>query len=246
MAYEKVTPGQRIKSTPFSRATFMNDTVELVNAYNEGRLSGTRGITRGDSSRVVVEVRNSTGGDRARGEVVQLGDHLLDDVSEEHPWFDADLVAAPVLQRMAILLKPIKEDAIGSAMLAGVCLARVDVSNANHTHAYPVSGDAELASGYNGPLELLMEPDGTGVQDLWALIDLSPRGKRLGKANSAISINTGASNNVSLWAGTPGSESDTGIDFTAYNKFGEIDSGAWVWCEDNGSGWYITSAVCPA
>jgi hypothetical protein len=67
---------------------------------------------------------------------------------------------------------------------------------------------------------------------------------RLGKANAAIAINaTGA---VSLWSGTPGSESDTTIDFDAYNRFGAIDSGAWVWCEHNGSGWYITQAVCPA
>jgi hypothetical protein len=67
---------------------------------------------------------------------------------------------------------------------------------------------------------------------------------RLGKANAAIAINaTGA---VSLWSGTPGSESDTTVDFDAYNKFGAIDSGAWVWCEHNGYGWYITQAVCPA
>ena len=67
---------------------------------------------------------------------------------------------------------------------------------------------------------------------------------RIGKANAAIAINaTGA---VSWWYGTPGSESDTNVDFDAYNRFGAIDSGAWVWCEDNGSGWYITQAVCPA
>jgi hypothetical protein len=69
---------------------------------------------------------------------------------------------------------------------------------------------------------------------------------RLGKANADIAIDTGAANNVSLWSGTPGSESDTTIDFTAWNKFGAIDSGAWVWCEHNGYGWYITQAVCPA
>lgn len=70
---------------------------------------------------------------------------------------------------------------------------------------------------------------------------------RLGKANTAIAINTGAANNVDLWTGTPGSESSSsGITFTAYNKFGDIDSGAWVMCVHNGYGWYIIAAVCPA
>jgi hypothetical protein len=245
MAYEKVTPGQRIKSTPFSRATFMNDTVELVNAYNEGRLSGTRGITRGDSSRVVVEVRNSTGGDRARGEVVQLGDHLLDDVSEEHPWFDADLVDAPVLQRMAILLKPIKEDAIGPAQMLGVCLARVDVTSTSHTHAMPLDGDSELTSSFTGPCELLMVPDETGVQDLWVLIR-PDQSARVAYVVESGGIAKGASGTVELYVGAPGSETGTGIQFEAYNGFGDVDEDARTLCHPIGPGWHIGTAECPA
>lgn len=170
MAHGKVQPGQKFRQTPFYRAAFINDAVDVVNAFKEGRIAGERRGVNASSSRVVVEVRNSTGEDRELGEAVQLTGHLLDDVSQEHPWFDAELVAEPVLRRLAILTRPLKDGAIGPAQLAGVCLAKVDVTDADHTHAMPVDGDAVLASGYTGPLELLMEPDGTGEQVLWVLM----------------------------------------------------------------------------
>ena len=68
--------------------------------------------------------------------------------------------------------------------------------------------------------------------------------RRLGKSNAAINKGTGAANNVSIWAGTLGSESDTTIDVTAWNKFGNIATGKWVWVNHERNGWYITSAEC--
>jgi hypothetical protein len=245
MAYEKVTPGQRIKATPFSRATFMNDTVDLVNAFNEGRLTGGRRPTAGSGSRVVVEVRNSTGADRVRGEVVQLVGHLLTDVSADHPWFDAELCADAVLHRIAILTQALKEDEIGPAQMLGVCLARVDVTSTSHTHAMPVDGESELASSFTGPLELLMVPEETGVQDLWALIR-PDQTARVAYIVESGGIALDASGTVELYVGAPGSETATGIEFEAYNGFGDLDEGARTLCHPIGPGWHIGTGTCPA
>lgn len=176
MSHEKVRPGQKIAKSTFGRAAFANDAIDLVNAHKEGRLAGGRRAAVGSRSRATVQIRNSTGADLVRGEVVQLVGHLLDNISPDHPWFDADVIASPAEYRMAIVTRPILDGEIGPAQMIGVCLAQVNVSDAGHTHAVPVVGDTELASAESGPVELLMDPDGTGVQELWVLIDRTPVG----------------------------------------------------------------------
>jgi len=222
----------------------MNDAVDVVNAFKEGRFGGRR-PSSGTNSRAIVQVRNSTGADRARGEVVQLVGHLLDDVSEDHPWFDSDLVAEPILYRMAILTRALKEDEIGPAQMAGVCLIRVNVTDTDHTHATPVDGDAELESSTTGPLELLMNPDGTGVQDLWALIDRSTStGAWYGKLDEDSDIDTGATVTVSLYSDL---STDTGDNLEVYNLFGDgLTSTMWVAGITVGSINLLIAAPCPA
>ena len=64
MAWEKVTSGQKLKQTPIHRAGFINDTIDVVNAYKEGRLQATPATSlQSSQSRVQVEVRNLTGSD---------------------------------------------------------------------------------------------------------------------------------------------------------------------------------------
>lgn len=64
----------------------------------------------------------------------------------------------------------------------------------------------------------------------------------LGKANASIAKN--ASGGVSVWAGAPGSETDTLTDITAYNKIGAISSGKWVICAYWHRAWYVINAEC--
>lgn len=64
----------------------------------------------------------------------------------------------------------------------------------------------------------------------------------LGKTDSSHAVD--ASGTVSLWYGTPGSESDTTFNVTAYNRFASLNSGAWCWVENNGNGWYLTAGRC--
>ena len=67
----------------------------------------------------------------------------------------------------------------------------------------------------------------------------------LGKTNGAIAKNDSPSaNNVSIWVGEPGSETDSGDDITAFNKFAALVSGKWVVCAMILGGWYIIAAEC--
>lgn len=65
----------------------------------------------------------------------------------------------------------------------------------------------------------------------------------LGKTDAFLA--SAASGTISVWTGTPGSETDSTVNVTAYNKFGDVHSGAWVLVGHNGNGWYVASD-CPA
>lgn len=171
MAWDKVASGQKIRQTPIHRAGFINDTVDVVNAYKEGRLGRPPGGDDRDETGNRVFVRNLTGSDRALGQVLQLGNLLLTDVTKEHPWFEGNLFAGAVSRRFAILTRPLKAGEIGPAQIAGICPASVFVLNTAHTHAYPVAGSSNLRSTPAGPVELLTPPTATGVRLMWVKLD---------------------------------------------------------------------------
>ena len=71
---------------------------------------------------------------------------------------------------------------------------------------------------------------------------LPPMRAYIGKTDASHAVD--AAGTVSLWGGTPGSETDTGINVSAYNRFADLTSGAWVWVQHNGHGWYFTAGRC--
>lgn len=64
----------------------------------------------------------------------------------------------------------------------------------------------------------------------------------LGKTDAA--HNKGASGTISIYSGTPGAETDTGENVTAFNKFADLESGKWVWVELYGLNYYLTAGEC--
>lgn len=66
----------------------------------------------------------------------------------------------------------------------------------------------------------------------------------IGKTNGAISKGGGTTNNVSVWDGAQGSETDTGDDITAFDYFADIGSGKWVAVVETVRGFIIISAEC--
>lgn len=64
----------------------------------------------------------------------------------------------------------------------------------------------------------------------------------LGKTDSSHAKS--ASGTVSVYCGTAGSESDTGWDITAYNKFAAVGSSKWVLCTKVHGNWYLSAAEC--
>ena len=75
----------------------------------------------------------------------------------------------------------------------------------------------------------------------WEVVFL-PTYPRLGKTDAA--HGKGASGTVSIWTGTLGGETDTGVNVTAYNRFAAVAITKWVMVAHNGVGWYLIAAEC--
>lgn len=67
--------------------------------------------------------------------------------------------------------------------------------------------------------------------------------KLIGKTDAAIT--KGNSGTISVYQGTTkGSETDSGVNVTAYNRFADLASGVWVHVEWINGGWELTAAEC--
>jgi hypothetical protein len=164
---DKVTTGDIIEP----RAGLWNDMVDAANAHKRQRLGLARKprppkITPPDR----VKVKNVSGENLAAGSVVQLGEFLLDEVTNDFLWFEADKPTS-LTATHAILRKALPNDEIGEAQIIGTVVARVNVNDENHEYAKVVIDETELASTDEaGPIRILFAP-GTGSQSCAVLID---------------------------------------------------------------------------
>lgn len=85
---------------------------------------------------------------------------------------------------------------------------------------------------------VIIENNGAGWYVAWAASGPVLLGKTDALHNKA------ASGTISVWTGTPGSETDSTVNITACNRFANVASGKWVLCAHNGYGWYLTAAEC--
>lgn len=113
-----------------------------------------------------VFVRNDSGADRDRGDILTPTEELLGATDQplsvqRLPVFAGEAPAStsdPVL----VLLEPIAEDAIGRAAVIGIAVCTVNVSDASHGFARPTAGNTDrLESAAGGPARVLDRDDGS-------------------------------------------------------------------------------------
>lgn len=132
----------------------------------------------------------------------------------------------------------VPQDEIGRAFLSLPKLALYDTAA---TPAYgegwgPKPSEWKLFKGYPGFTILGNHASGSVLAEGGRL------DKLLGKTDAAHA--KAASGTVSVYIGTAGSESDSTINVTAYNKFAAVATTKWVWVEWSNNSWYLTAAEC--
>ena len=123
----------------------------------------------------ILEIKNNSGYDRERFDVLGIDDVFPDPVEnllsfKNVPALHGITPAATAHRgKFAILLKPAADGKIVHAVVAGVTVAKVDVVDASHEFAEVEDAEAgNLISGSVGSAKILWKESGTGVK--WALI----------------------------------------------------------------------------
>lgn len=232
--FGKVTQGQKLNTTPWKQAAFINANIDCINDL-KSRQGGQPNETppEGVWNTDLVKVRNLTGSNRARGEVVQLGDMIVNRNDDETlkwrtPWFQGNAIAAPSTERIAVLrmaaLGGDDEQAIVIAQVSGICVAKVDIDDTSHRFAFPTAGAYVLSSAPGGTVELLHQAEDTGVQEMFVRI-LPPNGNAIMQLTSDISAGSWSGSTFTVGTGTAkfatfdgGTLDASDVEVTIYNE----------------------------
>ena len=144
----------------------------------------------------VVKVKNDSGGNLAAGTVVELSSSLLTTLDRQHLWLSG-IARAGNDPGFGVLIEPIKSGEIGLCQVSGVCLASVDIQDADNTHARLVASSTTLKGCFGGPVEILQKPSGTGVKT--CVVRLGVRQSIIRRAKAAEAINAGDSGDVDVY-----------------------------------------------
>jgi hypothetical protein len=199
-------------------------------------------------SNTVIMIRNDCGADRKQFEILGLDDVLFtpDDNLQEFlnsPAFKAvEPATADHRTKFVILLEPIAEDRIGLALLYGLTAVKLNVTDANHTHAVLSDGVyTKLRTAFCGPAQILWKQSGTGEK--WAWVALYPfQPSIICKADSTIPVRTAdtpGSGTVSIYDFDADTDDliDTGVNMTAYNTTGTaVEASRYLQAKPHASG----------
>jgi len=165
MTTRKVMRGQTMKQP---RAADENAKALSADSYRRGP-DGTPEREQ-PVSPVRVELKNSSGADREKGECLRVSPTLqLTTTIREQIICDG---AAPngTLAPFAILQEPIVSTKYGTGVIHGISLATVNVANTNHLRAYLPDGEYVLKSCQYGPVTILQRPAAIGEQTCVVLL----------------------------------------------------------------------------
>ena len=130
---------------------------------------------QGERSPVVVYVRNDSGADRDRFDVLGIDGILftptdnLDTFVNDHPLIGVEPTNDTHAGKFVVLAEPVRSNEIGRAYITGVTPVRVDVTDEDHTSADVANANADyLESRATGSAQILWKEAGTG--EVWALV----------------------------------------------------------------------------
>jgi hypothetical protein len=222
MPGEKASSGDRAGRKLRSARAF--NRAQAAADYYEKQLALGQGINpaRSPIPTDCLWVHNDCGADRLRGDVLEITGIPTTTPTPEHIWVTGDTPTAPG-NAFCILRQATPDGDIDVGQVSGVCLARVNVGNASHTHAKLAVSAYELASAMAGPARIIYKPSGTGIKECIVKIDDTFGGYvgylGYGDTITARSGTTPGSGTVTLYKRDPGTGllTSLGVTVTVYN-----------------------------
>lgn len=177
--FEKVSEGDPIQLS----AGLQNATIDMLREHAKTKAGQVKGGDCGDTrSHALIMSTKWTGSSVSTLDpfsVLKIGAAVLDPATYPYdatrrPVFEGDTVtdaAAPFI----ITAEPIIGQTIGRAVVSGMAVVKVNVTDAAHAYATPIVGDtAKLVSGATGAVPIVFKESGTGVK--WAVVLLPAAG----------------------------------------------------------------------
>jgi hypothetical protein len=182
-AFKKVQRGQPL-AIPAEAFNAFLDAASDLQSRRESRTQETQRVFRQTG---IVRLKNGTGSDQDRFSILGLDrpiftpDDRLDAFRNEVTLVGVEPNADEHTGRYGILLEPLRANGIGSAVVAGVAIVKIDVKEECHWFAEIAGGQTttkHLQSGKEGSAVILWKEAGTGPK--WAVIRLA--GTDVGKS----------------------------------------------------------------
>ncbi len=172
--FDKVSRGQMLALS----AVELNAMLEVGEAHRRRAFApGGNGLNRVPVSPALsVFVKNVLDSAVPIYGVVGLGDPVMsvEEVPHENRRRPGFAATAPDANRpFGILIEPAAPQAIVPAVVNGITVARVNLSNLSHGFATLGSSTDHLVSGPSGPVQLLWKPSATGVAECLVLIGIT-------------------------------------------------------------------------
>lgn len=174
-----------------------NAFIDAAQAHRAGSSSFLSRPPHGRASRVdhtaTILVRNDSGSDIPRFGVLGLDSPIIepdDNLAsfQNQPAFSGSNPAAGTHEgRFAVVQQPLASGAIGTAIVDGLSVARVNVADASHAYADIADGDAsQLLSSAAGSARILWPAPASGPGTQWALVSLGHTAGAAGGAGAGV------------------------------------------------------------
>jgi len=184
---KKVRSGDPLDIPAATFNTFIDSARDFLSRQsdmNRARIRDTRNSG-------IILVKNASGEDRARFEILGITDPVIS-VSDNEEHFKNRVALKGEMPsvddhtgKFVILLEPLKSDGIGMAMALGICPVKLTVDSEDHTHADVKDEEAAtLQSGFSGSAQILWKESGTGEK--WAVVRINAMPPRNLHADDAV------------------------------------------------------------
>lgn len=181
-------------------ATTWNTLVDMANLYRRTQELGPGLNTRRNQiSTDRIKLKNMSGGNLAKGSVLEIGDSLINDPTPTYPWFEGSSPAPDGTRGIAVTLYDALTSKLVECQVSGVCFAQVDINHVQHQWADVDSGSTVLQSHWHGRAEILWrETATTGEQLCLVRLGQMHRGPIKGVITETGGIASGGSGEVTI------------------------------------------------
>lgn len=211
-------------------ATTWNTLVDMANLYRRTQELGPGLNTRRNQiSTDRIKLKNMSGGNLAKGSVLEIGDSLINNPTPTYPWFEGSSPAPDGTRGIAVTLYDALTSKLVECQVSGVCFAQVDINHVQHQWADIDSGSTVLQSHWHGRAEILWrETATTGEQLCLVRLGQMHRGPIKAAITEAGGITSGGSGEVTIYhagvAASPAATETAHLNWMSGGAAGEEDA----------------------